>query len=242
MFVRPNPPTVPFLYAVHHRPIPAARGLPDWRSSGGNRRREYWRHGARRQGLVCWASSISRARCAEYRPKRGLRYLAMQIHAAKAHDPASPPGPLLDAALSLAQTQLVGQLADETSVDGRTMGTLGFSGALLAADLVAGSVLGPLWWMPLVVLGAATLLCLGPMLGLAADLVCRTDLGPSANVFYRLYREESPQRSREQLLADLDRAFSSNTRRLRAKERVLRLAVVTLAVGLPLSFASTVLL
>jgi hypothetical protein len=38
---------------------------------------------------------------------------------------------LLDASLSLAHTQLVGQLADETSLDARTMGTLGFIGALL---------------------------------------------------------------------------------------------------------------
>jgi hypothetical protein len=37
---------------------------------------------------------------------------------------------LLDASLALSRTQLLGQIADETSLDGRTMGTLGFNGAL----------------------------------------------------------------------------------------------------------------
>lgn len=54
----------------------------------------------------------------------------MSIHATDAHDVAGSSASLLDAALSLARTQLVGQLVDETSVDGRMMGTLGFSGAL----------------------------------------------------------------------------------------------------------------
>jgi hypothetical protein len=37
------------------------------------------------------------------------------------------------------------------------MGTLGFSGALLAADLAAKGVLGPFWWIPLIVLGTSEL-------------------------------------------------------------------------------------
>lgn len=152
-------------------------------------------------------------------------------------DPPVPSGRLLDAALSLVQTQLVGQLADETSVDGRTMGTLGFSGALLAADLAARSALGAFWWMPTVVLCIATLLCFSPALWFGEDSMRKTDLGPDANAFYQMYGGQRPRMSREQLLSDLDRAFASNTRRLRAKERALRLAVVTLAVGLPFSAA-----
>ncbi len=109
----------------------------------------------------------------------------MSIHATKAHKEAASSGLLLDASLSLARTQLVGQLADETSVDGRTMGTLGFSGALLAADLAARSVLGAFWWMPLLVLSVAALCCLGPTLGLGIDFARGTDLGPMANAFYR---------------------------------------------------------
>lgn len=53
---------------------------------------------------------------------------------------------LLDASLGLAQTQLLGQLADETSIDGRAMGVLAFSGALLAADVAAKDTLGR-WWV-----------------------------------------------------------------------------------------------
>lgn len=79
----------------------------------------------------------------------------MSIRAANARNEASSSVSLLDAALSLARTQPVGQLADETSVDGRMMGTLGFSGALLAACLAARSLLGAFWWMPLLVLGGS---------------------------------------------------------------------------------------
>lgn len=86
---------------------------------------------------------------------------------------------------------VAGQLADETSVDGRTMGTLGFSGALLAAALAARSVLGAFWWMPLLVLGIAALCCLGPTLGLGVDLGRDTDLGPIADAVYRFYGAES---------------------------------------------------
>jgi hypothetical protein len=52
---------------------------------------------------------------------------------------------LLSDSLALARTQLASQIADE-------MGTLGFNGALLAADLVARGLLGPYWWTPLIVL------------------------------------------------------------------------------------------
>jgi hypothetical protein len=159
----------------------------------------------------------------------------MSIHTTNVHGEVRPSVLLLETALSLAQTQLVGQLADETSVDGRTMGTLGFSGALLAFALAAKDALGALWWVPLLVLSTATLLCLVPTLRFGADSLHRTDLGPGAYIFYQLYNGEPPWRSRELLLSDLDEAFARNTRRLRMKERVLSLAVMTLAIGLPFS-------
>lgn len=175
--------------------------------------------------------------CAEYRPKRGLPCLAMSTHATNAHGEMRPSVLLLDAALSLAQTQLVGQLADETSVDGRTMGTLGFSGALLAACLAVRSLLGAFWWMPLIVLGLAALCCLGPTLGLGIDFRRGTDLGPIADVFYLLYSAEPLVRAHEQLLSDLGEALTNNAHRLQAKERTLRVAVAILVIGLPLSAA-----
>lgn len=160
----------------------------------------------------------------------------MSIQTNTRDQPASS-GSLLDAVLSLAQTQIVGQLADETSVDGRTMGALGFSGALLAANLAAKNVLGAFWWVPMIILGAATLCCLGPALRLGVDFARGTDLGPNANAFYKNYGADPSRAPREQLLADLDQALSSNAQRLRAKERALRTVVVTLVVGLPLSIA-----
>lgn len=106
----------------------------------------------------------------------------MSIHSTNAHDKVSASASLLDTALSLARTQLVGQLADETSVDGRMMGTLGFSGALLAADLAAKDALGAFWWVPRPVLGVAALCCLGPALGLGVNFARGTDLGLIADV------------------------------------------------------------
>jgi hypothetical protein len=87
----------------------------------------------------------------------------------------------------------------------------------------------------LVALGVATLCCLAPTFGFDLDFARGTDLGPSADAFYRIYGAQPSLTTREQLLSDLDRAFSSNARRLQAKERALRFAVVTLAFGLPLS-------
>jgi hypothetical protein len=145
------------------------------------------------------------------------------------------PALFLDAVLSLAQTQLVGQLADETSVDGRTMGALGFSGALFAAAIAAKDVLGIFWWAPSLVLGAAALCCLAPTFGFGLDFRQGADLGPTAAVFYRTYRAEPLPVTREQLLSDLDRALSNNSRRLRAKQRALRAAVTILVLGLPIS-------
>jgi hypothetical protein len=159
----------------------------------------------------------------------------MSIHVTKAHDEPSSSAGLLDAALSLAGTQLVGQLADETSVDGRMMGTLGFSGALLAACLAARSLLGAFWWMPLLVSGTAALCCLGPTLGLGVSLGRGTDLGPIADSFYRAFRTEPLSAARELLLSDLGKAFSNNANRLQVKERSLRVAVAILVIGLTVS-------
>jgi sulfur-carrier protein adenylyltransferase/sulfurtransferase len=62
---------------------------------------------------------------------------------------------LLSATLDVAQAQLLAQIADETSLDGRTMGILAFHCALLAADVAAKELLGTWWWTPLVALSLA---------------------------------------------------------------------------------------
>lgn len=175
--------------------------------------------------------------CAEYRRKRGLPWSAMSSPTPNIADQPAPLRLLLDDALSLAQAQLIGQVAEETSVDGRTMGTLGFSGALLAADLAANDVLGVFWWTPTIILGVAMLCCLSPTLMVGMHFMRGTDLGPNADSFYLTYGEIPALVAREQMLSDVGRAFSSNALRLRAKERALQAAVLTLAGGLPVSAA-----
>jgi hypothetical protein len=139
---------------------------------------------------------------------------------------------LLDASLALARTQLVGQLTDETSLDGRTMGTLGFNGALLAADIAARGLLGACWWAPLIAVGLATLCCLRPALAIGPDFARGTDFGPHAEGFYRSYAGKPLIVAQEQLLDDLDTAFLNNALRFAAKQRALRAALIILTAGL----------
>jgi hypothetical protein len=136
------------------------------------------------------------------------------------------PEDLLEATLELAQTQLIAQIADETSTDGRTMGVLAFIGALLAADIAAKDVLGRWWWTLLVAVGLATFPCLRSTFG--KD----TDLGPPALTFYATYGGHTSKRAREQLLADLDASFQINATRVKVKRRRLRWAVGIISVGL----------
>jgi hypothetical protein len=139
---------------------------------------------------------------------------------------------LLSNSLALARTQLLGQLADETSLDGRTAGTLGFNGALLAAAIAARGVLGAYWWTPLLTVGMATLYCLRPALAIDQAFARNSDLGPLADEFYHAYIGQSSTLASEQMLNDLDKAFANNARRLEAKRRALRAALLTLAFGL----------
>lgn len=66
----------------------------------------------------------------------------------------------LDATLAVAQTQILAQVTDEASLDGRNMGLLAFNGALLGGTLAAKTLLGTYWWTPLVAVGLATVPCL----------------------------------------------------------------------------------
>jgi hypothetical protein len=143
---------------------------------------------------------------------------------------------LLEASLALAHTQLVGQLADDSNLDARTMGALGFMGALLAVAIAAKHLLGAISWMPLLAIGLATACCLLPALGFGGWFSGKTDLGPNPVRFYVHYGTEASITAREQLLADLAEAFARNARRLKAKQVVLRASLAILALGLLASF------
>ncbi len=136
---------------------------------------------------------------------------------------------VLDATLALSETQLLAQIADETSSDGRTMGLLAFNGALLAADIAARGLLGGWWWAPLPFLAIATALCLW------STFARNTDLGPRALSFYAAYSGLPAAAVRLQLLADLDSAFAENAARVRRKGTLLRWALGILTLGLVLA-------
>jgi hypothetical protein len=133
---------------------------------------------------------------------------------------------LLDATLRLSETQLLAQISDETSLDGRIMGLLAFNGALLAADVAAKDVLGRLWWTVLPFLALSALFCL------RSAFAKSTDLGPSARDFYASYGGIPAVAARKQLLADLDESFATNATRVAEKAADLRRALGILTLGL----------
>jgi hypothetical protein len=74
-------------------------------------------------------------------------------------------GVIVDTALALVETQMLAQVAEDANIDGRTTGLLGFSGALAAATVAAKEPIGSLWFLPLIVLGAATFVFLWILYG-----------------------------------------------------------------------------
>ena len=140
---------------------------------------------------------------------------------------------LLDASLALARTQLVAQLTDEANLDARMTGTLGLTGALLAADLAAKDLLaGGAWWIMLIVITCATACCLGPAFSVGGNIARHTDVGPDPIVLYTEFVGQPPRRARELLLTELMAAIENNARRLSAKQRALRAGLFILVLGL----------
>jgi hypothetical protein len=133
---------------------------------------------------------------------------------------------LLSTTLEVSQTQLLAQIADETSLDSRTMGILAFNGALLAANVAARNLLGTWWWTPLLALSLPTLMCLRSV------LAKETDLGPLAITFYANYGGQPSRAARTQLLADLGSAFEENAQRVKSKTKRLRWTLGMLVAGL----------
>lgn len=133
---------------------------------------------------------------------------------------------LLDAMLAFSQTQILAQVADEASIDGRTVGVLAFNGALLGGTLAAKTLLGHYWWTPLVAVGVATGPCLWSVFRKTSAF------GPLALDFYERFGGLGPLSARTQLLSDLNDTFGFNAHRVKRKTRRLRFSLATLVVGL----------
>jgi hypothetical protein len=143
---------------------------------------------------------------------------------AAAH-PVADQDAVLTAALAHSETQLLAQISDEAGLDGRSMGVLGFNGALIVADIAAKALLHFWWWSPLPFVGVSIFLVAKPILGE------ETYLGPEALTFYATYGGQTARAAREQLLADLDRSFQANSRRAGAKATALTRALATIGAG-----------
>jgi hypothetical protein len=133
---------------------------------------------------------------------------------------------ILDVMVSTSQTQILAQVADEASIDGRTVGLLAFNGAVAGGTLAAKNLLGHYWFTPLPVVLAATVPCLWSLLKKTSAF------GPRALLFYEEFGHLGPLGSRAQMLADLDDTFKFNEARVRWKTLRLRLALGLLVFGL----------
>jgi hypothetical protein len=133
---------------------------------------------------------------------------------------------ILDVTVSMSQMQILAQVADEASIDGRTVGLLAFNGAVAGGTLAAKNLLGHYWFTPLPVALAATVPCLWSLLKKTSAF------GPRALLFYEEFGHLGPLGSRTQMLADLDDTFKFNETRVRWKTLRLRLALGVLVFGL----------
>lgn len=133
---------------------------------------------------------------------------------------------ILDATLALSQTQILAQVTDEASLDGRNMGLLAFNGALLGGTLAAKDLLGHYWWTPLIAVGLSSAPCLW------SAFKKTSAYGPRALKFFEEFGGQRSRAARLQLLADLGDAFEFNAARIRLKEVRLQAALAILAVGL----------
>jgi hypothetical protein len=148
---------------------------------------------------------------------------------------------VLEAALFVAQTQLLAQVADDASLDGRTTGLVGFNAALVAATIAAKELLGKYWWVPLPALGLSTLILVRSLFGRLERLLTKKyrpgalDLGKAAARFYEKYGERPRLKALKQLLSDLGAAFDDNAKQIAAKRRRLQGSIAVLLAGLTIA-------
>lgn len=143
---------------------------------------------------------------------------------------------MLEAAIFVAQTQLLAQVADDASLDGRSTGLVGFNAAIVAATIAAKEVLGTYWWTPLPPLFVSTLILVVTLFGRLESLLTKNegalDLGKPAATFFEKYGSRRRLEALKQLLADLGAAFSANAKQIAAKRRRLQVSIGIFLAGL----------
>jgi hypothetical protein len=143
---------------------------------------------------------------------------------------------VLEAIIFVAQTQLLAQIADDASLDGRATGLVGFNAAIAAATIAAKEVLGAYWLAPLPPLFVSTLILVVSLFGRLESLLTKNEgaleLGKPAATFFEKYGSRRRIKALKQLLADLGAAFDSNAKQIAAKRRRLQLSIGIFLAGL----------
>ncbi len=143
-------------------------------------------------------------------------------------------GVIAGAAIALAETQLLAQIAEDANLDGRTTGLIGLNGALLVADFAIKGELGTLWFLPLIVVAASTMLLLPTLFGPDRKSL---DIATPAALFYETKATAEVIPGFELLLAELNKAFGVNKALLERKRKRLQYALVVLLGGLVIAGA-----
>lgn len=143
---------------------------------------------------------------------------------------------MLEASIFVAQTQLLAQIADDASLDGRATGLVGFNAAIAAATIAAKEVLGGYWLAPLPPLFVSTLILVVSLFGRLESLLTKNkealELSKPAATFFEEYGSQRRLKALKQLLADLGAAFEANAKQIAAKRRRLQASIAILLAGL----------
>lgn len=158
-----------------------------------------------------------------------------------ARRPAGEPGGrqgeqdlVLERALTLAHNRLLAQVAEESSLDVRTAGIVGFNGALILATIALEEQLGACWWIPLPFLGISTAVLLRSLFGALDRRLAKwtggkrrvsVGIGPDAARFYDRYEKKGAIAAGEALLGDLTLTYEQNAERFNAKRRRLQAGI-----------------
>jgi hypothetical protein len=152
---------------------------------------------------------------------------------------------VLETTIFVAQTQLLAQIADDASLDGRATGLVGFNAAIAAATIAAKVILGTYWFAPLPPLFVSTVILVVSLFGRLESLLTKSEgaleLGKPAATFFEQYGSRRRLKALKQLLADLGAAFDGNTKQIAAKRRRLQASIAVFLAGLTVAAVLIVL-
>lgn len=142
-------------------------------------------------------------------------------------DPADQQAVLDVLVIPRARALLDAQVQDVDELATKALGVLGFAGLVLALLIGARDDLSSYWWIPAIVLAAASVFLLATVWPQQ-----ELDSGPDPGPFYERFGAEPRLAATEQMLAHLDAAFDENAPKVAQRTRFFNLGFMFLVFGL----------